>query len=149
MRKAAAWWAVVAVAAAATLAEEQSGGESGLWLPEAHSPSLAWWAALGGDAAPQLPVEGSEAEGEEKAAAGPWLAKRQPPRRLGSLVDLYRSVASGLDPFTYKPVMASPERRSGRWPAACKFNPFGFVCWNSARRGAVMRQRPLQLQYTQ
>lgn len=140
---------MVAVAAAATLAEEQTGGEPGLWLPEAHTPSLAWWAALGGDAAALLPVEGGEAEDEEKVAAGPWLAKRQPPRRLGSLVDLYRSVARGLDPFTSKPVMASPERRSGRWPAACKFNPFSFVCWNSGRRGAVMRQRNLQLQYSQ
>ncbi|XP_045126839.1 uncharacterized protein LOC123513638 isoform X1 [Portunus trituberculatus] len=144
--QAAAWWAVVAVAAAATLAEEQSGGESSPWLPATHTASWPWWAALGGDANAWYSAENGEGE-EEEASAGPWLAKRQPPHRLGSLVDLYRTVARGLDPFTTKPVMATPERRSGRWPAACKFNPFGFVCWNSARRGPVMRQRPLQ--YTQ
>ncbi|XP_071520538.1 uncharacterized protein [Panulirus ornatus] len=78
----------------------------------------------------------------------PWLAKRQPPRRLGSLVDLYRSVARGLSPFVpnskNQVLSASPERRSGRRPAACRFGPFGLVCWNAASRGAVMRQRSSQ-----
>ncbi|XP_045597515.1 uncharacterized protein [Procambarus clarkii] len=78
----------------------------------------------------------------------PWLAKRQPPRRLGSLVDLYRSVAHGLSPFVPgtkgQVFSAAPERRSGRRPAACRFGPFGLVCWNAARRGTVMRQRSSQ-----
>lgn len=137
---------MVAVAAAATLAEEQSGGESSPWLPAGQATSWPWWAALSGDANALYSAENGEGE-EDEASAGPWLAKRQPPHRLGSLMYLYRTMARDLRSFTTKPVMTTPERRSGRWPAACKFNPFGFVCWNSARRGPVMRQRPLQ--YTQ
>ncbi|XP_068217711.1 uncharacterized protein [Palaemon carinicauda] len=95
---------------------------------------------------------------------------RQPPSRLGSLVDLYKDVFHGLSPFVANPenqilpakperrsglsslegnpenliLPAKPERRSGRRPAACRFGPFGLVCWNAARRGAVMRQRSAQ-----
>ncbi|XP_064087405.1 uncharacterized protein LOC135202082 [Macrobrachium nipponense] len=95
---------------------------------------------------------------------------RQPPSRLGSLVDLYKDVFHGLSPFVANPenqilpakperrsglsslegipenqiLPAKPERRSGRRPAACRFGPFGLVCWNAARRGAVMRQRSTQ-----
>lgn len=76
------------------------------------------------------------------------MAKRQPPRSLGSLVDLYRTVAHGLSPFvagTRTPIFsASPERRSARRPAACGFGPFSLVCWNAARLGAAVRARSPQ-----
>lgn len=78
----------------------------------------------------------------------PWLAKRQTPRRLGWVVDLYRSVAQGLDPFVPQAdtqvLSAAPERRSGRRPAACRFGPLALVCWNAARQVAVIRQRSSQ-----
>lgn len=77
-----------------------------------------------------------------------WLAKRQTPRRLGWVVDLYRSVAQGLDPFVpqgeTQGLSAAPERRSGRRPAACRFGPLALVCWNAARQVAVIRQRSSQ-----
>lgn len=91
---------------------------------------------------------GSSSSAPSSSPLPSWLAKRQTPRRLGWVVDLYRSVAQGLDPFVPQAetqgLSAAPERRSGRRPAACRFGPLALVCWNAARQVAVIRQRSSQ-----
>lgn len=161
------------MAAAASLASEQPTSDHPWYpgpQPDASEDTGAWgsqpwqtkqrWAGaeeektLGLTFTPETNLDEVDAAGLDVMLAlaqqqeSPWLAKRQPPRRLGSLVDLYRSVARGLSPFVpnskNQVLSATPERRSGRRPAACRFGPFGLVCWNAARRGAVMRQRSSQ-----
>ncbi|KAK8721215.1 hypothetical protein OTU49_012884 [Cherax quadricarinatus] len=170
---------VVAVMAAATMAikqpniegswlplqEARTSGDTGQWMKPSWHPTQTWpeedeaaWDTYDAIDSPFLPEENIR-EVEDSGLAvmlgvtqqedSPWLTKREPPRRLGSLMDLYRSVAHGLSPFvpaTKSQVFsAAPERRSGRRPAACRFGPFGLVCWNAARRSTVMRQRSPQL----
>ncbi|KAG7169045.1 uncharacterized protein LOC121866515 [Homarus americanus] len=128
--------------------------DTGVWMSQAWHPDRHWPAPEEEEAAwdPQdtlamaLPLSEEAGEGDEDVTLG--LAKGQPPRRLGSVVDLIQSMARGLRPFVPKKkkqdFFAAMERRSGRRPAACRFGPFELVCWNAARRGAVMRQRSSQ-----
>ncbi|KAK4308298.1 hypothetical protein Pmani_020000 [Petrolisthes manimaculis] len=139
---------VLAVVVAASLAAEQVGSrearsapaasEVPTWVQAMWRPEEEWGNNQEEDEAgwaPEDTLDDASLEDVEisQPQVGSWLAKRQPPRSLGSLMDLYRTVAHGLSPFVAQPrnhvLSASPQRRSARRPAACRFGTFGLVCW--------------------